>query len=445
MDRQKNLLARAGLDRPEIRAWAMYDWANSAFATTIITAIFPVYFTSVAGADLPPGEATRLLARTTTIALATTAILAPVLGTLADHAPLKKRLLGLFMALGCIASGCLVLVHRGDWLLASLLFGAGNVGFSVSLTFYDSLLPHIARENEIDRISTTGYALGYLGGGILLALNVAWILAPAAFGLSGAAEASRLSFLSVAVWWLTFSVPLFRRVAEPETRLATGRHTAAALVRASLIELTHTIRDLRRYRNAFLFLIAFVIYSDGITTIIRLATSYGTELGLDQGALITAILLVQFAGIPFSFLFGALASRVGAKPSIFLTLSVYTVIASLGYYMRTERDFYVLAFMVASVQGGSQALSRSLFASMIPRERSSEFFGFFSIFEKFGAIAGPATFEAASRATGSSRAAILSVVVFFIVGALLLNFVNVREGQQAAAAPGASSDPAPRR
>jgi UMF1 family MFS transporter len=445
MDRQKNFLARAGLGRPEIRAWAMYDWANSAFATTIITAIFPVYFTSVAGADLPPGEATRLLARTTTIALATAAVLAPVLGTLADHAPLKKRLLGLFMALGCIASGCLVLVHRGDWLLASLLFGAGNVGFSVSLTFYDSLLPHIARENEIDRISTTGYALGYLGGGILLALNVAWILAPAAFGLSDAAQASRLSFLSVAIWWLLFSVPLFARVAEPETRLAPGRHTAVALIRTSLIELTHTVRDLRRYRNAFLFLIAFVVYSDGITTIIRMATSYGTELGLDQGALITAILLVQFAGIPFSFLFGALASRVGAKRSIFLTLCVYTLIASLGYFMRTERDFYVLAFMVASVQGGSQALSRSLFASMIPRERTSEFFGFFSIFEKFGAIAGPATFEAASRATGSSRAAILSVVVFFIVGALLLNFVNVREGQQAAAAPDASSDPAPRR
>ena len=180
-----------------------------------------------------------------------------------------------------------------------------------------------------------------------------------------------------------------------------------------------------------LLLIAFVIYSDGIGTIIRMATSYGTELGLNQSALITAILLVQFAGIPFAFLFGLLAGRIGAKTSIFIALAVYTVIAVMGYYMKTERDFYILALMVASVQGGSQALSRSLFASMIPKERSSEFFGFFSIFEKFGAIAGPATFEIASRATGSSRSAILSVVVFFIVGAAVLSFVNVRAGQEA--------------
>ena len=184
-----------------------------------------------------------------------------------------------------------------------------------------------------------------------------------------------------------------------------------------------------------------MIYSDGISTIIRMATSYGTELGLSQGALITAILLVQFAGIPFAFLFGLLAGRIGAKTSIFITLAVYTLISVMGYYMKTERDFYVLALMVAMVQGGSQALGRSLFASMIPKERSSEFFGFFSIFEKFGAIAGPAVFEVASRTTGSSRSAILSVMVFFIAGAVVLAFVDVEKGQ-AAAGSSASTDPA---
>ena len=218
MDRPKDVLARLGLRRPEVRAWAMYDWANSAFTTTIITAIFPVYFTSVAGADLPPGEATRLLARTTTIALATSALLAPFLGALADYAPLKKRLLGVFTAIGCVASGCLTLVHRGDWLLAAVLFGVGNIGFTASLTFYDSLLPHIAPPDEIDRVSTAGYALGYLGGGLLLALNVAWILSPATFGLRDAGQASRLSFFSVAVWWGLFSIPLFRGVREPRIR-----------------------------------------------------------------------------------------------------------------------------------------------------------------------------------------------------------------------------------
>jgi UMF1 family MFS transporter len=431
MDRQTNVLTRLGLHRPELRAWAMYDLANSAFSATVITAIFPVYFTSVAGADLPPNEATRLLARTTTIALAISAVLAPFLGALADYAPIKKRLLGVFVAIGCTAAGCLALVTKGDWFLAAVCFGIGNVGFTASLTFYDSLLPHIARGDEIDRVSTGGYALGYLGGGVLLALNVAWILSPSTFGMRDAAQASRLSFASVAVWWFLFSIPLFRRVPEPTTRAGRGARSTAELMTTAFVGLLHTIRELRRYRNALLLLIAFVIYADGIGTIQRLATSYGAELGIDQGALITAILLVQFAGIPFAFLFGMLAGRIGAKMSIFIGLAVYIVLTISAYYMKTERDFYILALMVATVQGGTQALSRSLFASMIPKARSSELFGFFSIFEKFGAILGPAAFEMASRTTGSSRGAILSVVVFFIAGALVLSFVNVREGQQA--------------
>jgi UMF1 family MFS transporter len=432
MDRSKDLLTRLGLHRPELRAWAMYDLANSAFATTVITAIFPVYFTSVAGAGLPPGEATRLLARTTTIALATSAILAPFLGALADYAPIKKRLLGLFMAIGCAAAGCLALVARGDWFLAAVCFGIGNVGFTASLTFYDSLLPHVASEDEIDRVSTGGYALGYLGGGVLLALNVAWILSPATFGLRDAAQASRLSFASVAAWWFLFSIPLFLRVPEPITHAGRGARSAGELITTSLDGLLHTIRELRRYRNALLLLLAFVIYADGIGTIQRLATSYGAELGINQGALITAILLVQFAGIPFAFLFGVLAGQIGAKASIFIGLAVYVVLTIGAYNMKTERDFYILALMVATVQGGTQALSRSLFASMIPKARSSEFFGLFSIFEKFGAILGPAAFEMASRTTGSSRSAILSVVVFFVAGAMVLSFVNVSDGQNAA-------------
>jgi UMF1 family MFS transporter len=431
MDRPKNLLATLGLQRRDIRAWAMYDFANSAFAAIIITAIFPVYFTSVAGADLEPGEATRLLARTTTIAMTISALLAPFLGAVADYAPIKKRLLGLFTAIGCIAAGCLALVTRGDWFLAAVCFGIGNIGFTASLTFYDSLLPHIAREDEIDRVSTGGFALGYLGGGVLLALNVAWILSPTSFGLRDAGQASRLSFVSVAVWWFLFSIPLFRRVAEPATRAGDRAQTTLELVKTAFAGLMHTLSEIRRYRNAFLLLLAFVIYADGIGTIQRLATAYGAEIGIDQGALITAILMVQFAGIPFAFLFGMLAGRIGAKTSIFIGLAVYVVLTVSAYYMETERDFYVLALMVATVQGGTQALSRSLFASMIPKARSSEFFGFFTIFEKFGAILGPAVFEMASHTTGSSRSAILSVVVFFIAGAAVLSFVNVKEGQEA--------------
>lgn len=412
----------------------MYDWANSSFATTVITAIFPIYFTAVAAANLPPALATRHLASITTLALAVSAVLAPLLGALADYAPIKKKLLGCFLATGVAAAGGLFFVREGDWPAALVLFGIGNVGFAGSLAFYDSLLPHIASREEIDRVSTAGYAMGYLGGGILLALNVAWIVMPPVFGLRDAAQASRLSFLSVALWWPLFSLPLFRFVREPTTPAADRARSAAALIVTTCRGLLSTLHELRRYKQAFLLLLAFVIYSDGINTIIRMATSYGTEIGLPQNALITAILLVQFVGIPFSFLFGLLADRIGAKTSILVALSVYTLITVLGYYMRTARDFYLLALMVAAVQGGSQALSRSLFASMIPRNRSSEFFGFFAVFEKFGAILGPATFTLANAVTGSSRAAILSIVVFFAVGATLLALVDVREGQRAATA-----------
>jgi UMF1 family MFS transporter len=427
------LLKRLGLDRPELRAWAMYDWANSSFETTIVTAIFPVYFIAVAAANLPPAEATRWLAATTTIALAVSAVLAPILGAIADYAPLKKRLLGIFMMIGAAASAGLFFIHQGSWFAAAVLFALGNIGFAGSLTFYDSLLPHIAGEDEIDRVSTAGYAVGYLGGGLLLALNVAWIISPSTFGLRDTAQASRLSFLSVALWWPLFTIPLFRSVAEPRIADLRTSQSTTALIATAFRGLAHTLRELRRYKQAFLLLIAYVIYSDGINTIIRMATSYGTEIGLRQGSLITAILLVQFVGIPFSFLFGMLADSIGAKTSVFISLAVYAIITVMGYYMKTERDFYLLAMMVAAVQGGSQALSRSMFASMIPRDRSSEFFGFFSIFEKFVAIAGPAIFGLTSAFAGSTRSAILSVLVFFVIGAAVLAVVDVKEGQRAAA------------
>ncbi len=418
--------------RPELRAWAMYDWANSAFQSTIITAVFPIYFTTVAAANLRPAEATRHLATATTIALAVAAILAPILGAVADVAPVKKKMLAWFLGVGALATAAMVLIQRGDWILGLVLFMIGNIGVSGSLTFYDSLLPHIAGNQEIDRVSTAGYALGYLGGGILLALNVAWIISPETFGLRDAAAASRLSFLSVAVWWAAFSVPLFRTVKEPRLRARDASPPVYALLRAAFGGLMGTLRELRAYKQAFLLLVAFVVYNDGINTIIRMATSYGIEIGLRRDELITAVLLVQFVGIPFSFLFGLLAGRIGAKRSIFIALAFYALTSVLGYHMKTERDFYVLALMVATVQGGSQALGRSLFASMIPRDKSSEFFGFFSVFEKFGAILGPALFSVANAATGSSRTGILSVILFFVVGGALLAFVNVEEGRRAA-------------
>jgi UMF1 family MFS transporter len=301
----------------------------------------------------------------------------------------------------------------------------------------------------MDRVSTAGYAMGYIGGGILLAFNLLWIQRPDWFGLPagpdlGEAQATlpvRLAFVSVAVWWLVFSLPLFRRVPEPPARLEPDEHPGESTIRVAFIRVAETFRELRGYRQAFLMLLAFLIYNDGIQTIIKMATAYGTEIGIGQNALIGAILLVQFVGIPCSFLFGMLATRMGAKRAIFLGLLAYTCIGVLGYFMTNATHFYILAALVGTVQGGTQALSRSLFASMIPAHKSGEFFGFFSIFEKFAGIFGPLIFAGTIAATGSSRNAILSVIGFFAIGAAILALVNVEEGRRAAAAADAGAPP----
>ena len=425
-------LQRLGLDRPELRAWAMYDLANSAFASTVVSAVFPIYFSSVAAVGLPGAVATTRFAMATAIALGIVALLAPFLGPLADFAAMKKKFLAAFLGLGIGATGGMFFIHQGDWQLGAGLFIFANVGFAGTLVFYDALLPHIAGPGEIDRVSSAGYALGYLGGGVLLAINLAWIQFPAAFGMADSAAGSRWSFLSVAVWWLLFSVPLFRRVPEPPPALAAGERSEFSPVRGAFGRLRVTLRDLRAYPQAFLFLVAFLIYNDGIGTIARMAAAYGTELGIGQGVLIGAILMVQFIGVPFAFLFGGLASRIGAKRGIFLALMVYACVSVLGYFMKTATHFIALAVLVGMVQGGSQALSRSLFASMIPRHRSAEFFAFFAVFEKLAGILGPAVFAGTIALTGSSRNAILAIIAFFFVGGGLLAFVNVPEGQRLA-------------
>ena len=426
------LAERLGLHRPELRAWAMYDWANSAFMTTIVAAVFPIYFANVAAAELPPETATFRYSVATTIALVIVAVISPLLGALADYGGLKKRLLLAFQSLAIMATGLMVFILKGDWVLALVLFAIGNIGAAGAFTFYDSLLPHIARHDELDRVSTAGYALGYVGGGLLLVLNLLWIQQPQWFGIADAEAATRLSFLSVAVWWAVFSLPLFRRVPEPARQIQADERLGENLLVAAFGRLGETFRELARYRQALLMLIAFLLYNDGIATIIRMASLYGAQLGIGEEHLILALLLVQFVGIPCAFLFGRLAGRIGAKPAVFLALGVYTGVSVLGYYMTTALHFYLLALLVGAVQGGSQALSRSLFAAMIPRHKSSEFFGFFGVFEKFAGILGPLLFAAAVGQTGSSRAAILSIIVFFAAGALVLTLVNVPEGERAA-------------
>jgi UMF1 family MFS transporter len=438
------LLDRLGLGRPALRAWALYDVANSAAVTSVLTALLPIYFAKVAAADLAPALATQRFALATTAGLTAVALLAPVLGTLADVRPVKKRLLAGFAGLGAGATGLLFLVGHGDWLLAAALVVALNGGLSGSFVPYDALLPHVAARDELDRVSSAGFALGYLGGGLLLAAQLAWITRPALLGLPGgegvtpdqATLPTRVAFLSVAVWWVAFTLPLLLRVREPPV-LA---HAEGPALAVTLGRLTRTFRALGDHPDALRMLVAFLVYSDGIGTIIRMAAIYGTELGLARGVVIASILLVQLVGVPCAFAFGALAARFGAKRMILAGLAVYAGVAVLGYFTRTARDFVALALLVGVVQGGTQALSRSLFASMVPRHLSGEFFAFFAVSEKFAGILGPALFAAAIALTGSSRTAILSVIGFFVAGAALLATVDVAAGREAARAAEAAAD-----
>ena len=439
---KSGLMSRLGLARPELRAWAMYDWAVSAVQTTIMVAVFPVYFVNIAKVDLPESRATQAIATANTIVAVVLAILSPVLGAVSDYVAAKKRLLGASMLVGAAAVAGMFFVQQGDYRLALVLFVISLIGATASTVFYDALLPHIASEDEIDRVSSAGYAVGYIGGGLLLALNLAWILKPEWFGLpsgpnlSGSEKSlpTRLAFLSVAVWWVVFSIPLFRRVPEPPRTREPDEIRGGNVLVVPFVRVAETFRALRGYKQAFLMLLAFMIYNDGIQTIQKMAATYGKELGIADSVLIASILIVQFVGFPFAFLFGAIAARIGAKHAIFIGLVVYAGISILGFYMRSAAHFVLLAALVATVQGGTQALSRSLFASLIPPHKSGEFFGFYSVFEKFASIFGPLLFWITIATTGSSRNAILSVIFFFALGAIVLSRVRVKEGQAAARA-----------
>jgi len=414
--------------RRTVNAWCMYDWANSAFATTIMAALLPPYFSGVAAAALPKARASSIWGFSLAISSLVIAFLSPVLGSIADNSGTKKRFMKSFLAIAVMFTALLFLVREGDWVMAVVFYMLASIGNAGANVFYDSLLPHVAKPEEIDQVSSKGYAMGYLGGGILLAINLLWYMKPDWFGWMGITDgnsAVRASFLSVAVWWIVFSIPLFRNVREPQ---ASGTAPGVSPVRAGFARLEETFKHIRRYNQLVKFLLAFWLYEDGIGTIIKMATIYGAEIGIGAADLAGALLLTQFIGVPFSFLFGWLAKRLGTKKSIFLALGVYTLISIAGYFMTQAWHFWVLACAVGLVQGGSQALSRSLFGSMTPKARTAEFYGFYDISSKFAGILGPLLFSATALIFGTSRLGIISLVVFFIGGAILLATVDEQEG-----------------
>ncbi|MBA4495778.1 MFS transporter [Paenactinomyces guangxiensis] len=418
------------MNNKAVRSWVMYDWANSAFATTILAAVMPIFYFDVASKGLNPATSTAYWGYTQSIALIFVVILSPILGAIADASSSKKQFLRFFTYMGVLSSLLMFTIGEGEWLWASVLVILGTLAFSGGNVFYDAFLTDIAPEEKRDMVSSRGYAFGYIGGGILLAINLAMITYHDSFSLSKLA-ATQISFLSVGLWWFFFSLPLFRNVHEKK-RDNGIKQTPMSQILNGFRSVAKTIKEIRKYPELLKFLIAYWFFSDGINTIIKMATIYGREIGIEQTDLIAALLITQFVGFPCTLLFGKVAEKVGSKNTLLITLVFYLVIVSLGFFMTSSFHFYLLAIMVGLVQGGSQAISRSIFSRMVPVHRNAEFFGFFGLSGKFASVFGPAVFGFAGQLMNSSRAGILSVAIFFIVGILLLLIVNPEKGKEQA-------------
>ena len=419
------------MNKKAVFGWTMYDWANSAFATTIMAAVLPIYFMDVAGKNLAGTTATAYWGYTQSIGMLLVAFLAPILGAVADYSRAKRKFLSVFIFIGSISTILLFFTGEGQYLWVSALYILGMIGFSGGNIFYDAFLPEIVPYKEMDYVSAKGYSYGYIGGGLLLLLNIAMIMKPTLFGIPDTLTATRLSFLSVGIWWILFSTPFFLYVKEDRSTARKERSTGA-YVSVGLKRVATTFKEIKKYQELLKFLIAFWLYNDGISTIIKMATIYGKEIGIGTNDLIIALLITQFVGFPLTIVFGKLAGKIGSKNSLYLSLWTYVVIVIIGYFMQSAVHFYLLAAAVGLVQGGSQAISRSIFGSMVPKTKSAEFFGFFGISSKFSAIFGPFIFGIVGQLTGSSRYGIVSLVVFFLVGIWLLAKVDIEKGQREA-------------
>lgn len=409
-------------------AWALYDWGNSAFATTVIAGLFPIFFEQYWASNLDSGTRTFWLGVASSVSSLVVVILAPLLGSVADRGGLKKRFLAVFTALGVLSTAAFYWVGQGEWMIATILFTLGSIGFQAGTSFYDSLIVNVARDEQMDRVSSLGYGLGYLGGGALFALNVMMVLKPQMFGLADAAAATKTSFLLVALWWALFAIPLFRKVPEQRARGS----SAMADLRAGIGQLRATVGELRKLKPVWMFLLAYWLYIDGVDTIVRMAVDYGLTLGFPSSSLITALLMVQFIGFPAAIGFGFIAGRIGTKRALYIALSVYIGVTCWAYLLQTVAQFYLMAAAIGLVQGGVQALSRSYYARLIPADKAGEFFGFYNMLGKFAAVLGPIAVGVTKLLTGDARLSMLILVLFFIVGMLLLSRVPNPEPAPAA-------------
>ena len=411
-------------------SWAFYDWANSAYSTTVMAGFFPLFFKEYWADPHNPSQSTFYLGMANSIASMVVAALAPLLGSVADQGSAKKKFLTFFAFLGVIMTGGLWMVAQGNWQMAVLFYVIASIGFASGNVFYDALLPGLASEERVDAVSSLGFGLGYLGGGLLFLVNVFMYLKPEIFGIPDGATAIKLSFLSVAVWWAVFTIPLILFVPEPKNYENIDFNNA---IRMGWVQLVQTFKEIRNMKVVGTFLLAYWFYIDGVDTIIRMAVDYGMSLNFPGESLIIALLIVQFVAFPAALIYGWLASKIGAKTGIMVGITAYSFITLLGYFMTEAWHFYVLAILIGFFMGGIQALSRSLYTRIIPPDKSAEFFGFYNMLGKFAAIIGPALMGTIALLTGSARLSILSILLLFILGAFFLNKVDIKEGKRLAA------------
>ncbi|TFE27882.1 MFS transporter [Cohnella luojiensis] len=410
-------------DKKKINAWVLYDWANSAFATTIMAAVMPIYFINVAkGTD-------GSWSFTQTAAAIVVALLSPLLGAIADVTGKKVKFLRIFSLIGAFASAGLAFVGPGDMWLASIIVVIGMVGFGTGNTFYDALLNDVASPAQREKVSARGFSMGYLGGGLLLAVNLGLILGWESIGLPDKTAASQISFVTVGIWWIVFSWPLFRTIKDTPSA---NKGSIAGNLKAGARRLGETFSSIKRYPELMKFMLAYWFIFDGINTIIVMAASYGTTIGIESNDLITALLITQFIGFPATLLFGRMADRLGGKKMLQFSLIMYLIIVILGYFMTSALHFYLLAGLVGLVQGGSQATSRAIFSKMIPQGRTAEFNGFLSFTSRFFSFGGPLVFGLVKLISDSSRSALLAVAFFFLAGIVFLAFVNLTKGEREA-------------
>ena len=427
---------------PQLFGWCMYDWANSAYVTTVVAGVLPIYF-----ADWIVGEGGVQIGNTLVSADALWAYLAsasamfvflfaPVLGTISDFSSSKKKFLIAFAYMGSISATLLYFCQPGDIWKTVTLFLVAQIGYVAANVFYDAFLPQIAPEDKIDWVSSKGFSYGYIGGGLQFAITLGLVAGGEIIGV-GQGLAARIGLGMAGLWWAGFTIFTLKNLKEagaieamPEKYQSQPKIIAYAAI--GITRTLATIKKVRRFKHLLLFLIAFMIYNDGIQTVIKMATIYGKEeLKFSTTVLMVTLLMIQIIAAGCALLFGRIASKIGAKRALMLTLLLWSGVVTYAYFLHTVTEFFILGIVVGIVLSGSQALSRSFYGAMIPKEASAEFYGFYSVFSKFSAIWGPLVFALIRQITGTARLAIISLMVFFIVGLILLAFVDEEKAKEA--------------